>query len=260
MLVPLLSIASFSAGSVPHVIHLLQIESSTGSNGGGSSGFSLDFAGGAAIEGIIAVLIMIIGLILVFSGARIIKLAIWLVSLIFVGGLFFYLIYTRTGNALGAFLGGLFLGIFFACLIFCIWKIAVFLLGCCCGFICWLGFRTLFPNAITNEAGLYILLVFAIIAVGIIALIFENFVLVVLTAIVGSFLFSQGLDHWTQTNFNVFGALHGDDTCNVGGCFGIALGFLILAVVGVIVQEKWTKGILPTSKCSICPCIPCCPV
>lgn len=250
--------------------HLLQVdESSTGSSDPWDKlPFTLDFNGGGGIAGVTAIVTLACGILLLFLGARLIKATVWITCLFFVGGSLFYIIYTQTGNALSAFLVGLLVGLAVACLVCCLWKLAAFGIGGLAGFVCWLGFRTLFPNAIGSEAGLYILLAICIIGVGIIAVFFSDLVLIVGTSILGSFLVSQGLNHWwvsedTKFDFNVFRALHGNSQCDVSECYGVAAVWLFLAAVGCLIQLKWTRGLWPNSKSdnpSCCPCIPFCPV
>lgn len=250
--------------------HLLQVdESSTGSDSRWDKlPFSLDFAGGTGIEGIIAIVTIACGILLLVLGARLVKAAVFIVSLFFVGGALFYIIYTQTQNALAAFLVGLLVGLAVASLVCCLWKIAAFGIGGLAGFVCWLGFRTLFPNAIGSDAGLYILLAICIIGVGLIAVFWSDIILIIGTSIIGSFFISQGLNHWwvseeTKFDFNVFRALHGDGGCNEGQCYGVAAVWLVVAAVGILIQLKWTRGLWPTSKGdnpSFCPCIPFCPV
>jgi len=160
---------------------------------------------------------------------------------------------------LDALIAGLLVGLFVASLLFCILYLGVILMGMAVGFIFWVGFHTLFPNAISNNGGLYTLMVIAIIAGGVIAAIFQHLTLSIFTSIIGAFFFSQGLDYFTDTNFNIFNAIHNQKTCDEGYCFAIALAFLIVAVVGFLVQEGITKRLWPSGKSQTDEgCLPCC--
>jgi len=263
-------LASISAAAIsfnnPATFNLYQVANggSTGDNPDSDSAvinFALDFSGGTAIENILAIILIIAGFFLCFFGARLVKLSIWVFSIFFCGGLVFYAVRAAGHSALDAFIAGLLVGLFVACVLLCLFVFAIVLMGMATGFILWAGFHTLFPDAISNAGGLYTLMVIAIIAGGIVAGIFQHLALAVFTSIIGSFFFSQGIDYYSHTDFNIFDAVHNERTCNVGYCFAVAFAFFVMAVLGLLVQEGFTKRLWTgKDKQSCIPCSGCLPL
>ena len=114
--------------------------------------------------------------------------------------------------------------------------------GAYVGFVCWLGFHTLYPDALASSpAGLYLLLALPSAAFGAVAAAFSRHALVVCTPVVGVFLLYQGLTTFIHQPWPLLFALDQQPTCQHStACYvGFAVA-LLAAAVGVAWQFAWT--------------------
>ena len=125
-------------------------------------------------------------------------------------------------------------------------RVSHFLLGFYFGFLCWLGFHTLFPDALTQSspAGLYLLLALPSLACAVVSTLYlRAYSFLLLTPPIAAFLFFQGIVTFTHSGWAVLPALDDDSSCD-WICFVAFSGGIVVAVTGVLLQASlWTSFI-----------------
>lgn len=208
--------------------------------------FGLNFAAGNGFEHTLAVLLIIFGVICIYFGVRLFKVAIFGIAWICIGGLVYYIaMIASDGNSKTSFTCGMIFGVLGGLLAVWLVEVGLIILGGFCVFVLWECFITLFPHAVPS-GGIYTVLAVVLIGGAILSWFFQQWVLLIVTPIIGTFLFSQGLSkyvHNSDIELNVFDAIHGNDWCNTRQCLGLYAGFVGIAASGYIVQWYITSGL-----------------
>jgi len=201
---------------------------------------------------ILGVLLIIGGLILTFFGYRLMDLVLFLTGF-YVGGLVSYIILINESPAGGyanwviivvVVLVGLVVGL----LTLCLWRLGVVLLGGLLGLCLGLWILTWQPGGlISSETGQIIFLTVLALVCGVLTLVFMKPVLIIGTAIVGAYSFITGVDVFAHTGFTVaaYQFLNRNSTAQTytmdSQMYGMLAGFIIMAIVGAIVQFVHTR-------------------
>lgn len=137
-------------------------------------------------------------------------------------------------------------GIIFGLISNFLWKLGLFSIGAYGGFalslfiLSWSS-GTLIPN----NVGRTVFIVIFCIAGGILSLILEHHVVVVSTAVAGSYSMCFGIDCFTKTGFNqatlaVLGGHPEQFQISNNGMYGLLISMIVLAILGILIQEKIT--------------------
>lgn len=207
--------------------------------------FTLDTSG-ALFSLILAVALIFIGLIFLFVGSRYFKKTLFGFSFLFGAGLGFYVVTLISDcNTKVGLIVAVIMGLILGAVTVKLWKFALFCMGVGVGFIAWTTFKALGSSLMETDYIIYGSLVGACLICGGIALKMEKYWLLVGTPIVGSFMVTQGIDHFIDQDVNVFQILDtvsGDGAgCSLAECY-VVYGLLIgLAIIGAFVQWRYTS-------------------
>jgi len=207
-----------------------------------TTGFSLDFPHGAEIETAVAVLMIAVGVGLVLFGCRLFKAALFSLIMIAVTGLTYYIGVANHAEPEVMFAVGIVLGFFCGLLAIKLWKLALFLVGACVGLVVFIVAKNVWPAAFISPIAEYSALLIPCIVLGVISVCLERWWLLVSTPILGSFLAVQGIDHFANLDINIFGTLKGTASCSTDECYGLWGGLAGMALLGMLIQYRWTAG------------------
>ena len=197
--------------------------------------------------GIVAGVSIAVGLVLVFFGYRIFRVALGLGTVYFVYAIFYSLL-VGVGVTESAVIcwTSLAVGLVAGLIMMCFYKLGIFILGCVAGgsFAVWLLSWTDVPF-ITSIAWRWGFIIVIAIIFGILALLLIKVIAVISTAWVGSFVAFVGIDVFAQTGFaqSVSEILSGktpESSQFSPACYGMLIGCVVLAVLGMLVQFKVT--------------------
>jgi hypothetical protein len=206
------------------------------------TGFALDFAQGPEVQAALSACMIAVGVLLVLFGCRLFKATLFTIIFIAVSGLVYY-VGVQQGQDQRVMLGvGLGLGLFCGLLAIQLWKVALFLVGALVGVVFFVIIKSSFPAAFSTTWVEYCALLIPSLLLGVFSVCMERYWLLFATPILGSFLTMQGIDHFADLDINVFGTLQGTAQCTSDECFGLWAAVVGFAVVGMLVQYKWTAG------------------
>lgn len=210
--------------------------------------YKLDFAGGVAVETLVAVLALLVGTVLVLFGSRYFKITLFSTSFIFGASLTFFTamaaMQLESSYSLAiAFVAGVILGIIATKL----WKFSLFILGAGVGLTIYLFFKAFAPSVLAEEWMYYIVMVLCCFVFGGIAIKMEKFALIVFTPMIGSLMIVQGVNHFIEENLSVFRVLEFSDSatmpnpCSLAACqvlYGCLFG---ISIFGMVIQYRFTS-------------------
>lgn len=207
--------------------------------------FTLDTSGNL-FSLILAIVLIVIGLIFLFVGSRYFKKTLFGFSFLFGAGLGFYVVTLVSDcNTQAGLIVAVIMGLMLGALTVKLWKLAIFTMGVGVGFIAWTTFKALGSSLMTTDYIIYGSLAVVCIICGIIALKMEKYWLLVGTPIVGSFMVTQGIDHFIDQDVNVFRILDtvtGEGAgCSLTECYIIYAMLIGLALIGAFVQVRYTS-------------------
>lgn len=228
--------------------------------------FNLDFAGGGAFEVITAIVLMVIGFGFLFWGSQFFKATLFLVAFFFGASLAYFIVMQASpGSSTAAFVVALVAGVLFGSVAIMVLPLSFFILGAACGVVLWLTLKALFPDMLSTPVSMYVVLALLIIICGLVAVKLEKFFIILGTPLIGAFMFIQGIDYFVEdVNFNIFQLLNfapcppggaagaGDSDglggrstcgCTVGTCYALYAMVLVLWLLGVFVQYRYTSEI-----------------
>ena len=183
-----------------------------------------------------------VGVVLVLFGCRLFKATLFLITLIAVAGLT-YFVGVQQGQDQRVMLGvGAVVGVFCGLLAIQLWKVALFLVGALVGVVLFVVLKSVQPQLLVTPAAEYCALLLPSLVLGVFSVCMERYWLLFATPILGSFLTMQGVDHFAQLDINVFGTLSGRDSCNTDECYGLWAAVAGFALLGMLVQYRWTAG------------------
>lgn len=204
--------------------------------------FSLDFAGGPEVEATIAGLMIGVGVLLVLFGCRLFKATLFMLVMIATSGLVYY-VGANNGTDTKIMLPvALVLGLFTGMLAIKLWKLALFCVGFAVGLVGFIVAKNLYPAIFTTQAIELTLLLVPSIIMGLISVCLERWWLLFATPILGAFLTVEGVDYFANLDVNVFQTLAGKAQCTSPECYGLWAGTAALAVVGMLIQWRFTAG------------------
>jgi len=204
--------------------------------------FSLPFANGPEVEKLIAASLIVLGFALVFLGCRLFKTALFALVFVAVAGLTYFLGVNQGESATVMFAIAMVLGLFCALLSIKLWKLALFAVGFCTGLVVFIVVKSLYGAAVATPGTELAVLLVPGLVLGVVSVLLERYWLLFATPILGSFLFTQGIDHFANLDINVFGTLQGTATCSSDECFGLWAATFGLAILGMIIQYRYTAG------------------
>lgn len=215
-------------------------------NTNGTCDFSLDQVGGDLFTLILSVVLIVVGAIFLFFGSKYFKYTLFGFSFLFGAGLGFYVASLATDcNTQMGLIVALIMGLMIGALTLKLWRLALFVMGGGVGFILWTTFKALAGNLLTTEYMLYGSLAGACLVCGLIALKMEKVWLLIGTPVVGSFMATQGIDHFIEQDVNIFQILDtvtGEGaTCSINACYVLYSMVLGLALLGMFIQYRYTS-------------------
>jgi hypothetical protein len=207
---------------------------------------------------ILAVIAIVTGLVFVFYGRGLFK------TVLFLGGLYLFatlafiiLSNVEPMNADGSSGWGdrrdtiylcvcLAVGVVGGLLVMCVWKVGLFALGCIGGF-----FLAMFilswasSGLISQNVGRSVFIVILTLVGGVAALFLEHHVVIIATSIAGAYAVGAGIDVFARTGMvestkALLTSNPGSYQIDNKGVYGILVGMLVLAVLGMIVQYRIT--------------------
>ena len=179
---------------------------------------------------------------LVLFGCRLFKATLFLITLIAVSG-FVYFVGTGQGQDQRLMLGvGAALGVFCGLLAIQLWKVALFLVGALVGVVLFVLIKSVQPGLLVTPVAEYAALLLPALVLGVFSVCMERWWLLFATPVLGSFLTMQGVDHYADLEINVFGTLSGRDVCVTNECYGLWAAVAGFALLGMLVQWRWTAG------------------
>ena len=202
--------------------------------------FGLGFAGGNGLEYTLSVALIGWGLVCLLLGVRLFKTSLFCITWIVVGGLAYYIAMLESKDAKISFIVALLVGLLVAFLVLKLFMLGLMIAGAFGAFVLWECFLALFPSAV-QPGGLYTMLAIVLVGGALAAWWFQKWALLLLTPVIGTFLFAQGLSKYlddsdSRLDLNVFRTMHNDTSCNSGQCFGLFAGFIGVAGFGLLVQ------------------------
>ena len=128
-------------------------------------------------------------------------------------------------------------------LLWWLWKVGFFIIGCLLGFsVATLILQMQFLKGIlSSDAGRYIFITVFVIIFGLLILKFQDIVMIVATSIIGAYAVFLGVDYFIRTGFGAFiyNAIYRREFDGIdGSAWGMVAGFVSLAVVGITLQFK----------------------
>jgi len=207
-----------------------------------NTGFSLDFTGGPEIETALAALMIGVGAALVFFGCRLFKATLFVLIMAGVTALVYYVGVASGEDSKVMFGVGLAVGFFCGMLAIWLWKVALFGVGALVGLVIFIILKNTYPTLFVSPYAEYAALILPMLILGVLSVCMERYWLLVATPILGSFALVQGIDHFANLDINIFGTLKGTAVCDTDECYGLWGGTIALAVVGMLVQYRWTAG------------------
>ena len=138
------------------------------------------------------------------------------------------------------------IGLICSVLATCIWHIGLFAIGAFGGFtlavfsLSWASSAT-----IENDIGRNLFLIIFMVVGGILALLFEHHVVIIATAIAGSYLIVFGVDCFLNSGFKnaIYAILHGSPTDYIiqnQTIHALLISMIVICIVGIIVQYRVT--------------------
>lgn len=183
-----------------------------------------------------------LGFALVLFGCRLFKAALFALVMVATTALVYYVGVANGKSTELMFAIGLTLGFFLGLLAIKLWKCALFAVGACVGLVIFVVAKSLYPTAFVSPAAEYSALILPALILGIISVCLERWWLLVSTPILGSFMAMQGIDHFAALDINIFGTLQGTAVCDSDECYGLWSGVAGLALLGMLIQYKYTAG------------------
>ena len=207
-----------------------------------NAGYQFNFAHGEEVQHGLSAGMIAVGVVLVLFGCRLFKATLFAITLISVAG-FVYFVGTSQGQDQRLMLGlGAALGVFCGLLAIQLWKVALFLVGALVGVVLFVVMKSVNPALFVTPAVEYTALLVPSLILGVFSVCMERYWLLFATPILGSFLTMQGVDHFADLEINVFGTLSGRDVCVTDECYGLWAAVAGFALLGMLVQYKWTAG------------------
>jgi hypothetical protein len=230
-------------------------------NGNGAISITNPFSSASII--VTGVLMIILGFLFAFFGRKLFHITLFLAGAVFGAFLAFTILVNVeplvTDPATGAvtsawgdkrdwiYLGVcLAVGIVCGFLSNCLWKLGLFAIGAYGGlalalFILSWSSGTVIPN----DAGRTVFVVVFCIVGGVLAIMLEHHVVIVSTAVGGSYAMCFGIDCFAKTGFNqaTLAVLSGHTTqfqITNNGMYGLLVSMAVLSLIGIAVQEKLT--------------------
>ena len=185
---------------------------------------------------------MALGVFLLLCGARFSRVSSLLTAWLCLGVLTYYVMAVEGKDSAESLPVAFLLPLLLAAAVAWLRPLARFLLGALVAFICWLGFHTLFPDALrSSPAGLYVLLAVPAALFGAAAVLAAPVAFIAGTPVVGVFLVYQGVTTFLHEPWPVLQALYaeeGDGTCGDARTCYIAFAVaLVAAATGVALQS-----------------------
>ncbi|TPX30944.1 hypothetical protein SmJEL517_g05624 [Synchytrium microbalum] len=210
-----------------------------------------------AQSSVLAILLIVTGLFLTFYGYRLFTPVLFVIGA-YVGGLLAYIIVLNTEPA-GGFANRdtlilvvvLVAALVVGCLTICLWRVGIALLGAALGFV--LGLFILSwasGGVIASGLGRAIFLSVLSIIGGIAISILQKPIIIVATAVVGSYAFISGVDIFANTGFSLAAQqmINAHNSLNLSPfqtsprMFAMLIGFMAAAIVGILFQFRATKS------------------
>ncbi len=171
---------------------------------------------------ILAAIVIIFGVLFCFFGYRLFKVILAIVGFIFGFVLTAGILYKFTNLTLISGLVGIVGGLIFAVLAFYLYFIGIFILGAYLGIVVW--------SVISSVTGIvlpfWVAIVLAVL-LGVLALVFQKFMIIVTTAFIGAYLIVVTLVTVMKFDASVIPYVN-------------AVGWLILGFLGIFVQYRLT--------------------
>ena len=115
---------------------------------------------------------------------------------------------------------------------------------------CWLGFivatlimQLQFLNGlVSNDIGRYIFIIIFVVGFALLTLKFQDVLMIISTAIIGSYAIFLGLDYFARTGFGnfIYNAIYRRAFEGIDGrAWVMVAGFVSLSVVGITIQFKF---------------------
>ena len=202
---------------------------------------------------VFAIFCMISGLFLVFIGYRLLMIALFLTGT-YLGYVIMYAILTSAGvedDLVVVFVSlgvGLVVGVLTLALFRCLMSVCLFLLGFLVGFVFAIWIQSWAEGGlIENDAWKWVFIVVCALIVGLLTSAFQKLFIIIGTSFYGSYFVFYGIDVFVQTGYsqNMETILSGkNDAPQEFGkeIYGMLIGTVLLAIVGVFVQIKYTAS------------------
>ncbi|RKP03049.1 hypothetical protein CXG81DRAFT_24359 [Caulochytrium protostelioides] len=196
--------------------------------------------------GIFAIIIIIQGIYLTFVGHRLVRIMIFLAGF-YAGALIAYAVLVNVERNRGVpidawiwFIAILLSGILFGAMLLCLYRVGLFILGALLGLVIAIAILSLRSQGLIHSvAGRAAFLALMALAGGIAILFLERPVMIIATAVLGSYAAFYGIDLFAGTGFadalpEFLGAGNGYDLTGPVG--GMLIGWLVFCLLGMSYQ------------------------